>query len=128
MTEAKRQAFHREKGRYFCGLVWNDIRVMCKWVRYWQHDPYWHEFSRGIVRGQVETLRMCRNLAKYGVYYDHLPAGGMRIIVGCVFEGDAQVVHSPANAGFAEHDNHAKIGEWGELAEWGNQDCDKFEI
>lgn len=57
-----------------------------------------------------------------------VPAGGMRIIVGCVFEDDAQVVHSPANVGFAEHDNHAKIGEWGELVDWGNQDCDKFEI
>lgn len=34
----------------------------------------------------------------------------------------------PANAGFADHDNHAKIGEWGELVDWGNQDCDKFEI
>lgn len=54
--------------------------------------------------------------------------GEMRTMVGCVFEDDAQVVHSPANAGFAEHDNHAKIGEWGELVDWGNQDCDKFEI
>jgi hypothetical protein len=53
-----------EKRRYFCALVWSEIRVMCKWVRYWQHDPYWHEFTRGIVRSQVETLKMCREIGK----------------------------------------------------------------
>lgn len=36
-------------------------------------------------------------------------------------EDDAQVAYSPANAGFADHDNHAKIGEWGELVDWGKR-------